>query len=228
MLDVSGSIPDVFKNLTAQLAQQFIETSNKSNDYLIVAFNERAKVLCGWECGADDLKKALGEIVRVKPQMNTAFYDACDLALTKLESSKYRRQVIIVFTDEAGDNSSKTSLSRLRNTLRESSVTLYAIGFVHQSNDGSTLGIPGRGILEELAADSGGKAFFSPDNKQLRDVVAVVAAQLRDQYTIAFNIAHATHDNKWHPIKVKLSPPKSPLATSLRVLLRYRDGYYDR
>ena len=90
MLDVSGSIPDAFKNLAAQLAQQFIETSNKSNDYLVIAFNTQAKVLCGWDCRADDLKKALGEIVRVKPQMNTAFYDACDLALTKLESSKYR------------------------------------------------------------------------------------------------------------------------------------------
>src|SRR5205807_3944778 len=181
MLDVSGSIPDAFKNLAAQLVQQFMETSNKSNDYLVIAFNTQAKVLCGWDCRADDLKKALGEIVRVKPQMNTAFYDACDLALTKLESSKYRRQVIIVFTDETGDNASKTSLTRLRSVLRKSSVALYAIGIIHQSNDGSTLGIPGRGILEELALVSGGKACFSRDQKQLRDVVAVVAAQLIDQ-----------------------------------------------
>jgi VWFA-related protein len=229
MLDVSGSIPDAFKNLAAQFVQQFIETSNKSNDYLVIAFNTHAKVLCGWDCRADDLKAALGEVVRVKPQMNTAFYDACDLALTKLESSKYRRRVIIVLTDETGDNASKTSLSRLRNILRESSVALYAIGMVHQSNDAGTFGIPGRGILEELASVSGGKAFFSPDYKQLRDVVAVVAAQLSHQYTITFNIAPATHDNKWHSIKVKVAPPREGSRGEFpKVFLRYREGYYDR
>jgi VWFA-related protein len=193
-----------------------------------MAFNERAKVLCGWDCRADDLEKALEEVVRVMPQMNTAFYDACDLALTKLESSKYRKRVIIVFTDEGEDNASKTSLSRLRNVLRESSVTLYAIGVVQQSNDGSTFGIPGRGILEELASLSGGKAFFSPDHKQLRDVVAVVAAELSHEYTIGFNIAHATHENKWHSIKIKVTPPKADSRGKVpKVFLRYREGYYD-
>lgn len=229
MLDVSGSIPAAFKNLAAQLVHQFTETSNKSNDYLVIAFNERAKVLCGWDCRADDLEKALGEVVRVMPQMNTAFYDACDLALTKLESSKYRRRVIIVFTDDGEDNASKTSLSRLRNILRESSVALYAIGIVHQSNDGSTLSIPGRGILEELASVSGGKAFFSLEHKRLRDAVALVAAELGHQYTIRFNISHATHDDKWHSIKVKVAPPRDESRGKFpKVFLRYREGYYDR
>jgi len=228
MLDVSGSIPDAFKNLAAKLVHQFTETSNKSNDYLVIAFNERAKVLCGWDCRADDLKQALEEVVRVMPQMNTAFYDACDLALTKLESSKYRKRVIIVFTDDGEDNASKASLSRLRNILRESSVTLYAIGVVHQSN-GITLGLEGRGVLEELASVSGGKAFFSPDQKQLRDVVAVVAAELSYEYIIGFNTAHATHDNKWHSIKIRVTPPKADSRGKFpHVFLRYREGYYDR
>jgi hypothetical protein len=69
MLDVSGSIPDAFKNLATQLVQQFIETSNKSNYYLVIAFNTQAKVLCGWDCRADDLKTALGEVGRVTPQI---------------------------------------------------------------------------------------------------------------------------------------------------------------
>jgi VWFA-related protein len=228
MLDVSGSIPAEFKNLAAQLVHQFTETSNKSNDYLVIAFNERAKVLCGWDCRADDLKKALEEVVRVMPQMNTAFYDACDLALTRLESSKYRRHVIIVFTDCGADNASKTSFTRLRNTIRDSTVALYVIG-IDQSDVGSSLGIEGRRILEELASVSGGKAFFSPDHKQLRDVVAVVAAELSHEYTIGFNIAHATHDNKWHSIKIKVSPPKTDSRGKFpHVFLRYREGYYDR
>jgi len=229
MLDVSGSIPAAFKNLAAQLVHQFTETSNKSNDYLVMAFNERAKVLCGWDCRADDLKQALEEVVRVMPQMNTAFYDACDLALTKLESSKYRKRVIVVFTDDGADNASKTSLARLRNILRESSAALYVIGVINQSDAGSTLGIPGRGILEELASVSGGKAFFSLDQKQLRDVVAVVAAELSHEYIIGFNTPHATHDNKWHSIKIKVTPPKADSRGKFpHVFLRYREGYYDR
>jgi VWFA-related protein len=157
--------------------------------------------------------------------MKTAFYDACDLALTKLESSKYRKRVIIVFTDDGADNASKTSFTRLRNILRESSASLYVIGVINQSDAGSRLGIPGRGILEELASVSGGKAFFSPDHKQLRDVLAVVAAELSHQYTISFNIPPAMHDNQWHSIKVKVAPPREEFP---KIFLRYREGYYDR
>jgi len=225
MLDVSGSIPDAFKNLAAQLVRQFIATSNKSNDYLVIAFNEQAKVLCGWDCGADDLKTALGEVVRVTPRMNTAFYDACDLALTKLESSKYRRRIIIVFTDDGADNASKTSLTRLRNVLRESSAALYVIGVINQSDAGSTVGIPGRGILDDLVSVSGGKAFFPLDRRQLPDAVDLVVAELGHQYVITFNIAPATHDNKWHSIKVKVAPPREGFP---KIFLRYREGYYDR
>jgi len=229
MLDVSESIPDAFKNLAAQLVQQFIEAGNKTNDYLVIAFNEQAKVLCGWDCGADDLKTALGEVVRVTPRMNTAFYDACDLALTKLESSKYRRRVIIVFTDDGADNASKTSLTRLRNVLRESSAALYVIGVINQSDPGITLGIPGRGILDELVSVSGGKAFFPLDRKKLPDVVDLVAAELSHQYTISLNIAPATHDNKWHSIKVKVAPPREESRGKFpKIFLRYREGYYDR
>jgi hypothetical protein len=120
---------------------------------------------------------------------------------------------------------SKVSFNRFRNILRESSASLYVIGVINESDAGSTLGIPGRGILDELVSVSGGKAFFPPDRKQLPDIVNLVAAELGHQYTISFNIAHATHDNKWHSIKVKVAPPREEFP---KIFLRYREGYYDR
>jgi hypothetical protein len=56
-----------------------------------------------------------------------------------------------------------------------------------------------------------------------------VAAELGHQYTIGFNIAHATPDNNWHSIKVKVAPPGEESRGKFpKVFLRYREGYYDR
>jgi VWFA-related protein len=99
IFDASGSVAPAFRAVAAQSAYQFTETSHRSNNYVVIAFDRQAQLLCGWDCRADDLKKAFAEVVRIVPQMNTALYDACDLALTKLETSKYGRRVIIVVSD---------------------------------------------------------------------------------------------------------------------------------
>lgn len=227
LFDVSGSVPAKTKALAAQLAYRFTQNSNQSNDYLVIAFNEPAQVLCGWGCRADDLKKALGQVVQIKPQMNTAFYDACDLALTKLESSRYERRVIIVFSD-GQDNVSKTSFRKLSDRVKESSVAFYAIGIIGPPEAGSSLGMEGQGILDELSSISGGKTYFPREHKELNEALDLVANELSHQYTIGFNIARATHDNKWHSIKIKVAPDKDSRGKTPKFYLRYREGYYDR
>lgn len=227
VFDVSGSIPAALKSLAAELAYQFTETSHRSNNYVVIAFDRQAQLICGWDCRADDLKKAFAEVVRIVPQMNTALYDACDLALTKLQSSKYGRRVIIVVSD-GEDNASKLSFPKLRDRIRDSSVAIYSIGMTGGSDLGSSLGMEGQGILDELASISGGRAYFPRDAKELHDVVDSVARDLSHQYTIGF-VVQATHDNKWHSMKIKVAAPKEePRGKFPHVFLRYREGYFDR
>jgi Ca-activated chloride channel family protein len=223
LFDVSGSVQSRFKESVAQLAYRFAQASNKSNDYMVVAFSSRPKVLCSWGCRGDDLVKALADVAQMTPQLNTALYDACDLAINQLQASKYRKQVVFVVTD-GQDNVSKNTFNNLRKKAKESSVIIYAIGMISVSDAGSSLGIEGQAVLDELASISGGKAFYPKDRKDLPDVIDSIAVELRHQYTVGINIDQAIHSNEWHPIKVRVAPVKDSNGKVLHISLRYREG----
>src|SRR5258705_5670232 len=44
LFDVSGSVQPRLNALVAQLAHRFVQASNESNDYMVIAFHSRAKV----------------------------------------------------------------------------------------------------------------------------------------------------------------------------------------
>jgi len=202
-------------------------SGDPSNDYSVVAFNCTAELVCGRGCRGNDLKSALEYVSRIKPQADTAFYGSCKLAMRHLESSQFKRRVMIVFSD-GQDNSSTTTFTELRDALKESSVTSYAIGLFAGSDIGSSLGLEGKSILDEFASVSGGKAFYPSNKKELQSAMDLVSEELGNQYVISF-VPNARHDHKWHSIKVKVAPPKEKPQTKFpRVLLRYRESYFDR
>ncbi len=185
LFDVSGSIRGSFSKAAVQSAYQFMQSSNKSNEYLIIAFSERARVVCDWGCDEQGLKTALSDVGRQEPKKNTALYDACSLALDNLESSKHPKRVILLFSDGL-DNASKLSFQKMRKALAESSTSLYTIGLMDESYAGSALGIEAWGILDELASLSGGKAYFLREfprgmTKGLLDIIDQIAMELRHE-----------------------------------------------
>jgi VWFA-related protein len=231
LFDTSASV-ESFRRAAVEAASQFIQSSNKSNDYSIITFNEEVQVLCDLGCGENDLKKAFSEIVRQKPRSLTAFYDACAFAVTKLESSKYSNRVILLFGDGL-DNASKVSFKKLREAVSKCSSSIYAIALGETSNVGGALGKEVPDVLEELTSLSGGKVYFPRDlqrnEKELRDITDQISEELSHEYTLSFKPALAAPNNKWHSIKVKITPPKNDQKTKLPHLnLRYRPGYYIR
>jgi Ca-activated chloride channel family protein len=227
LFDVSGSVQRGHNTLIAESVYRFVQASNEFNDYLVVAFNSRVKVLCGWGCRRNDLVNALTLVAQATPQTNTAFYDACDLAINQLRASKYRKQILLVVTD-GQDNASKNTFKNLTKTVRESSIAIYAIGMIGAADVGSSLGMEGQEILDELTGISGGKAFYPRDRKTLSEVLESIALTLRHQYIVGFDLGQARHDSLWHSIKVKVAADKSANGKVPRIYVQSREGYYDR
>jgi VWFA-related protein len=226
LFDVSGSVSVSDKEQIVQSAFRFTKTSNQLNDYAVIAFHSRVKLLCDWGCADTEFNKALEVVTRTKEGL-TAFYDACEFALTKLKSSKYKKHVIIVFSD-GQDNASRTTFNKLKNVILASSVALYAIRKV-ADDEGSSLNIEGMGVLDELAEVSGGKAYHLRNRKELPEIAELVAGQLSQQYTISFKIERSGQDNKRHSIKIRFTQPKDDSGKKLpKVYLQYREIYDDR
>jgi Ca-activated chloride channel homolog len=227
LFDLSESMPARFKNAAAAAASQFTQESNETNEYLVIGFDKKATVLADFGVDRQRIKAALGTVAQSTPKRNTSLFDACSLAIQKLNMSKYSARVMLLFSDGL-DNESSLTFIKLREELKESSTTLYAIGLIEPALVGSSLAAEGQSVLDELASVSGGKAFFPRDAKELQDVLDQISLEIGHRYTIAFNPPSTPPDHKWHAIKIKLSLPSTDEQGRKypHVNVRSRVGYY--
>lgn len=218
IFDVSGSMGgDKIKRARDALSK-FIQTSHNMDEYFLIAFNSRAQLLLD---KTRDGNQVLDKLTFVQTRNNTALYDACYLGVEKVQRGAHPKRALLLISD-GQDNNSRYTFGELRRLLKESDVTLYGIGILSGSDAGSSMGMEGQGILDELASVSGGKAFFPRSNAEMDDIFEQIALELRHQYSIGYKPANFTNDGRWHKIKVKVTPPRG----LPRLFVRAKDGYY--
>jgi len=225
LLDLSSSQASRNRD-AANWVAHFIKVANAANEYLLVGFYDSSRILCDWNCSEKDRLEALsGTPVPRKAQ--TALYDAVDSALKQLESRANARRIVVILSD-GQDNVSKVTFSQLRRSLERSDVMLYAIGLFDSSTiAASVVNAEGKGILDELATVTGGRAFFPPKG-ELTGLAEDIAMELRHQYLLTFKVT-ASQDREVHKIKVTVTPAVvKPTQKPLRLQLRYKEHLYAR
>jgi Ca-activated chloride channel family protein len=218
IFDVSGSMSgDKVKRARDALAK-FIQTSHDSDEYFLIAFNSRAQLLLDRTRDGDSV---LNKLTFVETKSQTALYDACYLGVEKVQRGAHSKRALLLISD-GQDNDSRYTFGELRKLLKESDVTLYAVGILSGSDAGSALGMEGQGILDELSGVSGGKAFFPRSAAEMDDIFEQIALELRHQYSIGYRLEPFVNDGKWHRVKVKVQPPRG----LPKLFVRSREGYY--
>jgi Ca-activated chloride channel family protein len=218
IFDVSGSMSgDKIKRARDALGK-FIQTSHDSDEYFLIAFNSRAQLLLD---KTRDGNAVLDKLTFVETKNQTALYDACYLGVEKVQRGVHPKRALLLISD-GQDNDSRYTFNELRKLLKESDVVLYGIGILSGSDAGSSMGMEGQGVLDELAGVSGGKAFFPRSAAEMDDIFEQIALELRHQYSIGYKPESFTNNGKWHKIKVKVTPPRG----LPRLFVRSKDGYY--
>ena len=218
IFDVSGSMGGDKIKRSRDALSKFIQTSHNMDEYFLIAFNSRAQLLLD---KTRDGNAVLDKLTFVQTKNNTALYDACYLGVEKVQRGTHPKRALLLISD-GQDNNSRYTFNELRRLLKESDVTLYGIGILSGSDAGSSMGMEGQGILDELASVSGGKAFFPRSNAEMDDIFEQIALELRHQYSIGYRPTNFNNDGHWHKIKVKVTPPRG----LPRLFVRSKDGYY--
>ena len=218
IFDVSGSMSGDKVKRARDALSNFIQTSHNSDEYFLIAFNSRAQLLLD---RTRDGNSVLDKLTFVQTRNNTALYDACYLGVEKVQRGAHPKRALLLISD-GQDNNSRYTFNEVRRLLKESDVVLYAIGILSGSDAGSSLGMEGQGILDELSNVSGGKAFFPRSNAEMDDIFEQIALELRHQYSIGYKPMNFANDGKWHRVKVKVSPPRG----LPRLFVRSKEGYY--
>lgn len=211
--------------IARQALARFFEGANKSNDYFLLAFNDKPILLADWTSETTLIMEKFGTL---KPDGETALYDACHVAINKLEQGSHARRVLILISDGLDQGSRYTFLD-LRNYLRETGVVLYSVCLPEVINGaGSSLAYEGSSVLSDLSLVSGGMTYTARPFKErfANEIFRGIASELRNQYTITIEPQVTTRERKWHKIKLKVSPPADAPQEMKSLSARTREGFY--
>jgi Ca-activated chloride channel homolog len=131
VLDTSGSMAgDKIGAARGALDRFLYELLDKDDEIFIYKFSDSPTLLQGWTSDRRQLARALG---RITPEGGTAMYDGVAEAIPLAESGKHRKKAIVVISD-GNDTSSQTTITELKQLIRESEVMVYAIGIDGESD----------------------------------------------------------------------------------------------
>ncbi|MEP6925917.1 MAG: VWA domain-containing protein [Pyrinomonadaceae bacterium] len=218
VFDVSASMSGDKIQKARQALSKFIGTSHPSDEYFLIAFNKRAQLLLDRTRNGEAV---LDKLQLVQPKDNTALYDAVYLGVDRVTRGAHQKRALIVISD-GQDNNSRYTFGDVRKQLKESDVSVYAVGILDGGDLGSKDGVTGQAYLEELAGVTGGRAFFPQTNIEMDEIFERIALELRHQYSIGYRPPNFTNDGKWHKLKAKVKPPRG----LPRLFVRTKEGYF--
>jgi Ca-activated chloride channel family protein len=218
LFDVSDSMSGEKIAKARNALERFINTSHPSDEYFLIAFNNRAQLLLD---RTRDGEAVLRKLTLVDPRNNTALYDAVYLGIEKVTRGTHQKKAILIISD-GQDNSSRYNFGEVRRLLKESDVVVYAVGILDGSDTSSMNGMQGQAFLDELTSVTGGKAFYPQTNVEMDEIFERIALELRHQYSIGYTPKGFSPDGKYHKVKVKVKPPRG----LPRLTIRSREGYY--
>jgi Ca-activated chloride channel family protein len=214
VVDHSRSMGPKLAEVTAAVSA-FAHSSNPQDEMFVVDFNDDVwlQILGGkpFTHNAKDLETALKA---VSARGRTALYDAVAEALNHLRFGHCEKQALIIVSD-GGDNASHQKFSQILALAQRSQVVIYSIVLQGEGQEENP------GVLRRLSKSTGGIAYFPQSAETIASISALIARDLRDQYTLGFAPERPTTDASFRKIQVKVSAPGH---SNLRV--RYRPGYF--
>lgn len=217
LFDMSGSMRNKMRK-SVDAAAEFFKSANSEDEFFLIQFNERAKLAVPFTTDADEVYQRLA---RAKPSGRTALFDAINVALAEMKKARNLRKALVILSD-GGDNHSRHTERQIKEALREEDVQIYSMG-IFEADDSKLSPEEKNGpqVLEELAAETGGRNFTVDKLDDLAGVCVQISRELRTQYLLGYSPQNAVRDGKYRRVKVSLVetetfPPLRPY---------YRLGY---
>jgi Ca-activated chloride channel family protein len=219
LFDASGSMKNK-KQKVSEAAASFFKTANKEDEFFLVEFNDRAKLVVPFTPEVDEL---YSKIASSRPFGRTALLDGVHLALQHMKRARNLRKALVILSD-GGDNWSRHKVREVKTALLESDVQVYAMGIFDEDSAGHSTREEREGpsLLNDLAEQTGGLLYRVNDIDDLPAISARISRDLRTQYLLGYSPTHPVRDGKYRRVQVKLTVPKDMPA--LRAYFRL--GYY--
>jgi Ca-activated chloride channel family protein len=214
VFDHSGSMKGEKSTRAREAIARFVQTGHQDDEYSLLAFNDQTQTLLDHVRDGEYLTRVVDNIT---PKGNTALFDAVAAALEKVKQGRWEKRALIIISD-GEDNRSRITMRKLRQTIMEAGVTVYAV-IIDPSRLPRAFGAED---LKTLAAHSGGSAFIPETASQMSEVFDQITLEMRQRYSVGYEPTDTNAAGAWRRLKVKVSPPPG----TPKLLVKMRAGYY--
>jgi Ca-activated chloride channel family protein len=208
-LDASGSMRKATEDVKSA-AKAFVQNVRPEDALALILFADKSQFAHDMTTRRDWSVEAIDKYVA---QGGTALYDAAFDSLTRLRGLEGRR-VVVLMTDGRDENNPGTgpgsthTFAQVLERLKTVDATIYTIGLGPRID---------RDKLEELAAISGGEAYFPQDVTSLAADFDRILETLRRRYVISYTSTNSTRDGAWRKVEITSKKPG--------ILVLSRGGY---
>jgi Ca-activated chloride channel family protein len=184
LIDSSGSMYDK-RVAVNKAALDLVKLSNPEDEAFLVDFSWEAFIDQDFTSNIGKLQEGLGYI---KSSGGTAIYDALVASADYLaKNAKHPKQVLLIVTDGEDNASSATLEQAIRRIQDLDGPVIYSVGLLFGEDTDKRESRHARRVLETLSEQTGGAAYFPRSVKEVDEIAAQVAQDIRTQYTIAYH-----------------------------------------
>jgi Ca-activated chloride channel family protein len=220
LIDTSASM-ELNLAVAQEAAIGFVRELSPVDVASLIDFDTRVQVLQGFTSDQAALEAA---IRKTAAGGSTALYNAVYIALKELNKTvldetlaQSRRRAIVILSD-GEDTSSLVAYDEVLALAARSDVAIYAIGLLGREASGVRRPNEAQFVLRRFAEQTGGRAFFPADAKELAGIYGDIKAELASQYFLAYESNNPRRDGQFRRIAVRVEREGA--------LARARPGYY--
>lgn len=224
VIDTSGSMRVKLPEVVAA-ALIMIRQMQDGDEAFLAQFKAETELVRDFTRDKHDLEEGLKELFTAG---ETALLDAIIATADHAQAmGKLRKKALVIITDGLDKNSSFKE-REVTKAIEEDDVQVYLIGIIDDMEAatgafGKAMEKKGRNLLLRIAEDSGGRAFFPKDAREVADVMAKISKDLRSQYVVSYSPTNEKKDGTFRAIKVVVAPKDNR-----RLIVRTRQGYIAR
>jgi VWFA-related protein len=211
VFDASRSMEGKIEQSRAAVSQ-FLRTSRSGDEFFLVEFNDRPRMLTAFTGNTEIIEQSL---VGIKPKNWTALLDAVYMSIHQMKRAANSHKALLILSD-GGDNNSRYTESEIKSRVREADVSIYSIGL------GTGLIRHHVRLLKQLSEETGGEYRQADKMTDLPAAVERISTAIRHQYLLGYSSSNSINDGMYRKIQITLKQPadKPPLHAS------WRSGYY--
>lgn len=173
-------------------------------------------------------------VTAIKPGGGTAILESLAAVAKRFGDAPNRRAVVLV-TDAYDENSTMT-IDEVVAALKSAKVIVYtvAVGGV------SGVSVKGEQMLRFIAEQTGGRAFFPWNAKEMAAASATIAEDAQHRYVVTYTPSNQRHDGAWRAIRLEtndseyhvvardgyLSPEPAPVKASFEFTVTNKSRQY--